>query len=61
MSARVKVAILRCPTHGFYGVSLDERRLTSGKCCGSWRIVQSWYVAAADITELLPQEAEAKP
>lgn len=34
--------VMKCPAHGFYCVVVNGRRITSGKCCGSWVSVRKW-------------------
>lgn len=40
-------AILRCPTHKFDAISLDNdrgvgTRITGGKCCGRWNVIKDF-------------------
>jgi len=46
---KARVELLRCPVHGHEAISIgtakDSMRITSGKCCGSWRVVKSWTLA----------------
>ena len=37
--------ILRCPVHAkFWAVTVNGRRITPSKCCGSWAPVARWKV-----------------
>jgi hypothetical protein len=51
----VKLAINRCPSHGYWSVSLDSEghglRLTPGKCCGRWDTVKAWNVDPQKLIE----------
>lgn len=66
--ATVTVEILRCP-HGALAVSLagkptdGGKRITPGKCCGSWTTIGSWQVDADQIRADLDSEEviAAKP
>ncbi len=50
-----KLAINECPKHGYRSVTIDQEFLDGGgigsrisptKCCGSWKVVQSWSLPA---------------
>jgi hypothetical protein len=45
----VKIRIMKCPAHGFMCVSINDLRITHGKCCGSWKILKEWSTTAADL------------
>ncbi len=46
----MNLAINRCPTHGFWSISVDTAttgvRLTPSKCCGRWDTVHAWTLSA---------------
>lgn len=50
--AKMMLSICRCPTHGYWSVSIDDEsggtRLTPSKCCGRWSIVKSWRLSAQE-------------
>lgn len=55
----VKAEILVCPVHGYYAIAFDDRRITSSKCCGSWKTVRRWDVAESTLLAVLAQEKSA--
>lgn len=44
--SNVRIAILKCPAHGFMCVCINDLRITHGKCCGSWQTVREWTTTA---------------
>lgn len=48
-SPGMKLVIARCPTHGFWAVTIDAEnsgtRVTPGKCCGRWDTVHQWKLS----------------
>src|SRR5512139_489746 len=49
---KVTIEILRCAKgHGLECVAVNDLRITSGKCCGSWRCVRRWTVDESDLLE----------
>lgn len=53
---RWRLAINRCPEHGFHSVSIDEgsggSRVTPSKCCGRWVVVSAWALSAREWDEI---------
>lgn len=52
-----KLSICRCPTHGFYSVSIEDNdggvRLTPSKCCGRWDVVKEWRLSIEQWDEIV--------
>jgi len=44
----VTIEFLRCP-HGTTAVAIDDRRVTRGKCCGTWNINYTVRVPRSEI------------
>lgn len=56
-----RVAILHCPEHGFYAISINDIRVLGGKCCGRWNVLQSYAVQdAKEIINLLKTRPRIK-
>lgn len=59
--ARIQIEILECPRgHGFRAIAIGDRRVTSSKCCGSWRTVRSWIVDTDELTKAIDGEIRAE-
>ena len=58
-----RLSINRCPAHGVWSVSLDQResgtRLTPTKCCGSWKLRFEWLLEADQLRDLADHFLEA--
>ncbi len=57
--AKIEITIYECPRgHQWDGrtvncISIGDRRITSVKCCGSWKTVRSWLVDADKVIETI--------
>lgn len=40
----VHVELLRCPSHGYECLAINDTRITRSKCCGSWDLVKTYRV-----------------
>lgn len=51
-----KLVINKCPTHGYWSVSIDDEhggtRVTRSKCCGRWDTVKEFTLSQSDWQEL---------
>lgn len=60
-----KLCIVRCPTHYYYAISIDDpdtgigTRVTPSKCCGRWDTVKEFWLSEAQWENLSDLALEA--
>lgn len=64
--ADIQLAVIMCPTHRVRGLQLVRSwggvRLTRRKCCGSWKVMETFTVDAAElVNEVQTAEAHDTP
>lgn len=50
---KVLIEVLRCSTHNVSALSIEDRRVTDLKCCGSWTVHERFVVPASVIIEVM--------